>query len=248
MLFSWVASSLVLQREGWGTRVQDHTAVCSPWVSAALQWQHPSRVRNAGLLCSTSTFLPFSLFALRSLRSPCPDVSWDLPVSVWFIRRAEAIADTEMTSWEIQPGLCSTVSLTEIKQCSPRYLFSNLLFQRKRENYRPLITQGEERKTSIFVISSTTIRHFRKRAWKPEIVSQGSFHSVPPLITHQRNKNEDSSSLLRSISKSICPRYRDWKLRLLGTEILSFRKVPLLFPGWLYSGHFLRLDCLVTFL
>jgi len=80
------------------------------------------------------------------------------------MRRAESIADTEMSKREIQRGPCGTVPLAEVKQCSPRYLFSNLLFQRRRENYRPLITQGEERTTSIFIISSTTIKHFSKRA------------------------------------------------------------------------------------
>lgn len=109
-----------------------------------------------------------------------------------------------MSSWEIRHGPCGTLPPAEIKPRSPRYLFFILPFQRRRENYRPLITQGEERATSIFVISSTTIKHFRKRAWKPEIVSQGAFRPAPSLITHKRNKNEDLSLPLCFISKSIC--------------------------------------------
>lgn len=132
-----------------------------------------------------------------------------------------------MSSREIQRGPWGTVPLAEMKQRSPRYLFSNLLFQRRRENYRPLITQGEERTTSIFVISSTTIKHFRERAWKPETVSQGSFCPVPSLLTHKRNKNEGSSLLLCFVSKSTSPT-EDQELKLLGMEIHSLGKVPLL--------------------
>lgn len=68
---------------------------------------------------------------------------------------------------------------------------------------------------------------------------------VPSLITHKRNKNEGSSLLLSFISKGICPT-RDQELRLLGMEILSLGKVPLLFPGWLLQ--ILRLEGLVAFL
>lgn len=129
----------------------------------------------------------------------------------------------------------STAPPAQIKQCSPRYLFSNLLFQSRRENYRPLITQGEEHTAPILVISSTTIKHFRKRAWKPEIVGQGSFRLVPSLITHKRNKNEGSSLLLPLASKSVCPIW-DQELGLLGMKMLSLRKDHVLFPGWQFRA------------
>lgn len=145
-----------------------------------------------------------------------PSSRWDLPVSVHEDKSHGRYCNefTGNTAWSL-----STVPLAEIKQGSPRYLLSNLLFQSRRENYRPLITQGEEHTAPILVISSTTIKHFRKRAWKPEIVGLGSFCLVPSLITHKRNKWR-LIMMLPFASKSVCPIW-DQELGLLGRKMLS---------------------------
>lgn len=190
-----------------------------------------STLAGPGALGSVQPLAPVQ--HLHLVCSPCPGVGWALPVSVQFVR-TKAMADIETSSWETAWSL-STVPLAEIKHCSPRYLFSKLLFQSRRENYRPLITQGEELTTPIFVISSTTIKHFGKRAWKPEIVGQGSFCLVPSLIAHRRNKNEGSSLLLSLASKNVCPIW-DQELGLLGVKMLSLGKVLLLFPAWQFRA------------
>lgn len=198
----------------WGTLVLPHTLL--PLDAAPWQGQESLALSSHWLLCSNST-----------LCVPCVQVLGGLCLfqfSSWGQKRYwnEFMGSP---AWSL-----STVPPAEIKHCSPRYLSSNLLFQSRRENYRPLITQGEERTTPIFVISSTTIKHFRKRAWKPEIAGQGSFRLVPSLIAHRRNKNEGLSLLLSLASKNICPIW-DQELGLLGAKMLSLGKVPLLFPG-----------------
>lgn len=57
-------------------------SLCHPSVAAPRQGQECLALSWHWVPCVTATFLPFSFSASRSLHSPCPDVSWDLPISV----------------------------------------------------------------------------------------------------------------------------------------------------------------------